>query len=67
MHYGESSLHNYGTQESFPPDFPLLVARNCHGAPVVQEILRQVGAEAIDTRTQNKVHGVSTDIYAAVP
>jgi hypothetical protein len=39
--------------------FPLLVSRNCHGAPVVQEIVRQVGAEATDTRTQNKAHGVS--------
>jgi transposase len=47
--------------------FPLLVGRNCHGAPGVQEIVRQVGAEATDTRTQNKAHGVSIDISAAVP
>jgi hypothetical protein len=45
-------LHNYGTQQSFPADFPLLVARNWHGAPVVKEIVRPVGAEAPDTRSQ---------------
>ena len=27
-------LHNYGTQQSFSTDFLLLVAQNCHGAPV---------------------------------
>jgi hypothetical protein len=32
--------------------FPLLVARNWHGAPVVKEIVSPVGAEATDTRTQ---------------
>jgi hypothetical protein len=31
-------LHNYGTQQSFATDFPLLVARNWHGAPVVKEL-----------------------------
>jgi hypothetical protein len=45
-------LHNYGTQQSFPADFPRLVARNWYGAPVVKEIVRPVGAEGIDTRTQ---------------
>ena len=38
----------------FPADFPLLVAQNSHGAPVVQ-----VGAKATDTRTQSKAHGVA--------
>jgi hypothetical protein len=47
-----AKLHNYGTQQSFPADFPLLVARNWHGAPVVKEIVCPVGAEATDTRTQ---------------
>ena len=39
---------------------------NCHGAPVVQKIVRQVGAEATDIRTRSKAHGVSIDISAAV-
>ena len=46
--------------------FPLLVAQNCHGAPVVQKILREVGAKATHTRTQVNAHGVSTDISAVV-
>ena len=44
-----------GTQQSFPEDFTLPVAQNCHGVPVVQKIMCQVG----DNRTQNKVRGVS--------
>ena len=28
--------------------FPLLVAQNCHGAPVVQKIVHQVGAKATE-------------------
>ena len=48
-------------------DFPLLVAQNCHGAPVIQKIVRQVGAKATDTRTQSKAHEVNIDIFAAVP
>ena len=43
--------------------FPLLVAQNCHGSPVDQKIVRQVGAKATDTRTQSKAHGVSIDVY----
>ena len=65
-HYGESSLYNYGTQQSFPVDFPLLVAQNCHGAPV-QKIVRQVGAKSTDIRTARKVLGISIDISPAVP
>ena len=30
--------------------------QNCHRAPVVQEIVCQVGATATDTRTQSKAH-----------
>ena len=67
MHYGESSLHNYGTQQSFPTDFPLLIAQNFHIASVVQKTVQQVDAKATDTRTQSKVHGVSIDISAVVP
>ena len=48
-----------------PGLFPLLVAQNCHGAPVVQKILLFVGIKATDTRTQSKAHGVSIDISAA--
>lgn len=47
--------------------FPLLVARNCHGAPAFQEIVRQVVTEATDTRTPKKAHEVSIDISVAVP
>ena len=46
--------------------FPPLVAQNCHGAPVVQKIVHQMGAKATDTRTQSKAHGVSIDTSAAV-
>ena len=46
-HYGESSLHNYGIQLSFPVDFSLIVAQNFHGAPVVQKIVRQVSAKQL--------------------
>ena len=31
-------------------NFLLLVAQNCHGAPIVQKIVHQVGAKATDTR-----------------
>ena len=47
--------------QSFPADFLLLVAQNCHGAPVVQKIVLEVGAKATDTRTQCNPHVVSTD------
>ena len=67
MHYGESSLHNCESEQSFPSDFPLLVPQYCQGAPVVQKIMHQVGAKATDTRTQSNAHGVSNDISAAVP
>ena len=35
-------IHRQLCQRSFPADFPLLVAQNYHGAPVVQKILRHV-------------------------
>ena len=66
-HYGESSLHIYGTQQSFLPDFPFLVAENCHRTAVVQKIVCQVGAKASGTRTQSKAYGVSIGISLAVP
>ena len=28
-YYGVWSIHNYGTQQSFPADFPFLVAKKC--------------------------------------
>ena len=46
----------YGTQQLFPAHFPLLVAQNCHGTPVVQKIVCQVGAKATDTTTESKSH-----------
>ena len=49
-----------------PANFPLLVAQNCHGAPVVQKIVCQVGTKATDTRTQSKIHAVSIDISVEV-
>jgi hypothetical protein len=49
----------------FPTDFPLLVARNWHGAPVVKEIVRPVGAEATDTRTQ-RFQSLAADFYDTV-
>ena len=54
-------IHRQCCQQSFPEDFSFLVAKNSHGAPVVQKIVRQVGAKATDTRTQIKAHGVSID------
>ena len=54
-------IHRQLYQQSFPADFPLLVAQNCHGAPVVQKIVHQVGAKATDTITQSKAHGVSVE------
>ena len=65
-HYEELSLHNYGTQQSFPTDFPLFVAKNYHGARVILKIVRQVGARTTYTRTQNKAYGVIIGISAAV-
>ena len=47
--------------------FLLLIAQNCHGALVVQEIAHQVDAKATDTRTQNQLHGVIIDMSAVVP
>ena len=41
--------------------FPLLVAQNCHEAPVVEKIMGQVGAKATHTRIQSKAHGVRSD------
>ena len=55
-------IHRQLCQQSFPLDFPLLVAQNCHGAPVVQKFVRQVGAKATDTRIQSNANGVSIDI-----
>ena len=46
-------IHRQLCQQSFPADFPFLV-QNCHGAPVVQKIVRQVGAKSTDTWTQSK-------------
>ena len=54
-------IHCQLWQQSFPADFSLLVAHNCQGEPVVQKIVRQVGAKATDTRTQSKAYGVSID------
>ena len=54
-------IHRQLCQQSFPADFPVLVAQNYHEAPVVQKIVRQVGVKATDTRTQSKAHGVSID------
>ena len=54
-------IHRQLCQQSFPADFPLLVAQNCHGVPVVEKIVHQVGAKATDTRTHSKAHGVSID------
>jgi hypothetical protein len=45
--------------------FPLLVARNWHEATVVKEIVRPVGAEATDTRTQ-RFHSQAADLYDTV-
>ena len=39
-------------QQSFPADFPLLVAQNCHKAPVVQKIVRQVSEKATHQNTK---------------
>ena len=50
-------------QQSLPADYPLLVAQNCPGAPVVQKIVPQVGARPTDARTQSKAHGVSIGNY----
>ena len=47
--------------------FLLLAAKNCHGARVVQKIVRQEGAKATDTGTQGKAYGVSIGISVAVP
>jgi hypothetical protein len=45
--------------------FSLLVARNWHGAPVVKEIVRPVGAEATDIRTQ-WLQSQAADFYDTV-
>ena len=50
-------IHRPLCQQSFPADFPLLVAQNCHGAFVLRKIVRQVGAEETDTRTKTNAHG----------
>ena len=47
--------------------YQLLVAQNCHAAPAVQKIVRQVVPKATNTRTHSKAHGVDIDIFAAVP
>ena len=39
-------IHRQLCHQSFLAYFPLLVAKNCHGAPVVPKIVRQVGAKA---------------------
>ena len=51
-------IHRQLCQQTFPADFPLLV-QNCHGVPVAQEIVRQLGSKATDTITQSNLHGVS--------
>jgi hypothetical protein len=49
----ECTEHSFTIMElRWNADFPLLVARNWHGAPVVKEMVRLVGAEATDTSTQ---------------
>ena len=53
-------IHRQLCQQSFPADFPLLVAQNCHGARVVQKTVHQVGAK-VNVRTRRKAHGVSID------
>ena len=40
-------IHRQVCQQSFPADFPLTVAQNSHGAPVVQKIVYQVRAKAM--------------------
>ena len=60
-HYGESSLRNYKAQKLFSADFPLLVAQNCPGEAVVQNIVLQV----VDIRTQSKANGVNMDIFCS--
>ena len=47
-------------------NFPLLVAQNCHGEPVVQKMVRQLGAKGADTRTQCKAHGISIHILWSI-
>ena len=42
-------------------NFPLLVVQNYHGAPVVEKIVRQLGAKGTDASTQSKAQGVSVD------
>ena len=48
-------------------NFPLLIVQNCHGAPVVQKIVCQVGSKATGARTQSKARGACYGISAAVP
>ena len=64
--YTETKFASYGTQQSFPADFPLLVSQNCHWAAVMKNV-RQVGTKETDDRTQSKAHGFSIDISSAVP
>ena len=59
-----NEIHRQPFQQSFPADY--LVAQNCHGAPVVQKIVRQVGAKATDTRTQNKAKRMESALTAVV-
>ena len=57
--YGESSLHNYGTQKLFPEDFPLLVAQNCHGAPV-QQIFRRWVPKQLPLNNCHKTNSIQS-------
>ena len=47
--------------------FPLVVAQNCHGAPVVQKIVCQIDTKSTDIKSQSKAQGVSFDIFAVAP
>ena len=60
-HFGESLLHNYGTQQLFAaPCCTKLWWSTCRSENCVP-----CGSKATDTRTQSKVHAVSIDICAA--
>ena len=55
-----------GTQQLFPADFLLLVAQNCYGVPVVQKILRKVGAKAIDIEYKAKRMESAFTVFSGV-
>ena len=49
-----NEIHRQFCQQSFPADYPLLVAQNYHGVSVAQKIVRQVGAKATDSEHKAK-------------